>query len=223
MGDRLLVPQFDGNAVRMWDVVQKKQLWSVDAFRLKDYPGLPMTFSEDGKLFAVEAPPRKISVCESVTGKLVRRIEADVDKIYWSLSISPDSKTIAGSSWDGTLRLWDLESGRERVKIPKFRGWVTHVFFAPDSKTFATGDGNNAHAVLLWDAATGKRIDLFPGHTSPVASTAFSPDRRIVATLLPPTQMGIEDCVPHAFRRAVRYSSVSRPRLSNGTPSASNS
>src|SRR5262249_3157951 len=128
------------------------------------------------------APPRKISVYESATGKLVRRIEADVGNIYWSISISPDARTVAGSNWDGSLRLWDLESGRERVKITNFRGSLTHVFFAPDSKTFATGDGNNAHAVLLWDTATGKRIDLFPGHASPVSSVAFSPDRRIVAT-----------------------------------------
>jgi WD40 repeat protein len=182
LGERVLVPQFDGKAVYMWDAAQKKQLWSVETTRHQNYPGLPMTFSPDGKLFAVEAPPRVISVCESVTGKMVHRIKADVDNIYWSLSISPDSRTVAGSNWDGTLRLWELESGRERAKIPTIEGWVTHVCFSPDSKTFATGDGNNAHAVLLWDAATGKRIEPFPGHNSPVSSVAFSPDGRTVAT-----------------------------------------
>ena len=52
LGDRLLVPQFDGKAVRMWDAAQKKQLWSVETTRHQNYPGLPMTFSPDGKLFA---------------------------------------------------------------------------------------------------------------------------------------------------------------------------
>jgi hypothetical protein len=47
--------------------------------------------------------------------------------------------------------------------------------------------------------------------------------RRIAAALLPPTQMGTGDCAPHASRNVARYSSVSRPRLANCTPSASNS
>jgi hypothetical protein len=47
--------------------------------------------------------------------------------------------------------------------------------------------------------------------------------RWIAAALLPPIQIGIEDSAPHASRSAVRYSSVSRPRSANGTPSAANS
>ena len=51
----------------------------------EELPGLPMAFSADGAIFAVEAPPRAISVFQSVTGKLLRRLEADVANIYWSL------------------------------------------------------------------------------------------------------------------------------------------
>jgi WD40 repeat protein len=47
---------------------------------------------------------------------------------------------------------------------------------------FATGGGNNGHAVVLWKTATGKRIDPFPGHTSPIAYVAFSPDGKTAAT-----------------------------------------
>jgi WD40 repeat protein len=182
VGERLLVPQFDGQAVILWDAAQKKQLWSVKTTREKNYPGLPRAFSADGKLFAVEAPPRVISVYESVTGKLVRRLETDVEKIYWSCSISPDARTVTASCWDGSLRLFDLESGRQRVKIPAIEGWCTTAFFAPDSKAFATGGPNNPHAVLLWETATGKRIDPFPRHTSPLSSVSFSPDGRMAAT-----------------------------------------
>lgn len=182
VGERLLVPNFDGQSVVMWDVTRKKRLWSVEASRDKNYPSLPMTFSADGKLFAVEAPPRVISVYESITGKSVRRLEGDAGKSYYSLRISPDARTVAGSNWDGSLRLWDLESGQERAKITAIQGWITNVFFAPDSKTFATGGGNNAHAVLLWETTTGKSIHPLRGHTSPVWSFAFSPDGRTVAT-----------------------------------------
>jgi WD40 repeat protein len=182
VGERVLVAQFGGESVRMWDTADKKQLWSVKATREKSYPGLPMAFSRDGKLIAIETPPRVISVYESVTGKLVRQLEADVEKIYYSLCISPDGRTVAGSCRDASIRLFDLETGRQRAKIPAIEGWVTNIYFAPDSKVFATGGGNNAHAVLLWDTATGKPIEPAAGHTSPVSSVSFSPDSQTVAT-----------------------------------------
>src|SRR5262249_21178475 len=77
VGERLLVPQFDGRVVGMWDAAQKKRLWSVAAAHEKNSPDLRMAFSEDGKLFAIEAPPRAISVLDSVTGKTVCRLEGD--------------------------------------------------------------------------------------------------------------------------------------------------
>ncbi len=181
VGDRLLVPEFDGQSVSMWDETRKK-LWSVEASRDKNYAPSPMAFSADGKLFAVEAPPRIISVYESVTGKKVRQLEREAGKNYASLAISPDARTVAGSNWDGSLRLWDLKSGRQRAKIPAIQGGITEVYFAPDAKTFATGGGNNAHAVLLWKTATGEPINQLPGHTSPVSSVSFSPDGRTAAT-----------------------------------------
>jgi WD40 repeat protein len=182
VGERVLAPGFDGQSVGMWDAAQKKQLWSVEATREKGYPRVPMAFSADGKLFAVEVPPRVISVYESVSGKLVRRLEGDADKVYYSVCISPDGRTVAGSKADGSVRLWDLETGKERAKVPQLQGWTANIFFAPDSKTFATGGGNNAHAVLLWETATGKPVEPFPGHTSPVTSVAFSPDGTTAAT-----------------------------------------
>jgi WD40 repeat protein len=182
VGERLLVPRFAGPSLGMWDAAQKKQLWSEQAPREKEQPGPTMAFSADGKLFAVETPARTISVYESLTGKVVRRLQGGVGKSYYSLCISPDGRTVAGSNDDGSLRLWDLESGRERARIPTLQGWETRVFFAPDSKTFATGGSNNAHAVLLWETATGKPIEPFLGHTSPVSSVSFSTDGRTVAT-----------------------------------------
>jgi WD40 repeat protein len=182
IGDRLLVPHYDGQSLAMWDAVQAKRLWSIEFTPARGPPAMPTAFSGDSSLLAVLASSPTISVYESVTGKLVQRLKADVREAYYSVSISPDKRTVAASNRDGSLRLWDLETGKERAKISAIEGWTTHVFFAPDSKTVATGGGNNAHGVVLWDAATGKRIDSFLGHRSPVSSVAFAPKGGIVAT-----------------------------------------
>ncbi len=178
VGDRVLVPRFDGQTVGMWDAADKKQLWSAKMTRDKNYPILPINFSPDGKLFGFEAPERVISVHESVSGKLVRQLKADVDMIYHSVSISPDGRTVAASNRDGSLRLWDLESGQERLKPAPQLGYI-QVFFAPDSKTFAT---SGSGAVELWDRASGKRVTASQGLISHVSSLSFSPDGRIAAT-----------------------------------------
>ncbi len=182
VGERVLVPYFDDEAVGMGDVTQNKQLWSVKTTRGKDDNDPPMAFSEDGKLFAVEAPPKAISVYESVTGKRVRQLQGDVGDIYYSLCISSDARLVVGRNRDDTFRLWDLESGRERFRTTAILNCVSGVFLSPDSKVFASGGLNHTHAVLLWDTATGKQIDSFPGHTGPVSWVSFSPDGRMAAT-----------------------------------------
>ena len=35
----------------------------------------------------------------------------------WSVAFSPDGKQILSGSWDGTIKLWDIASGREHSKI----------------------------------------------------------------------------------------------------------
>jgi WD40 repeat protein len=186
VGDQLLVPQYDGQSVVVWDVAHQKQLWSVKATRGENDINLLRAFSADGKLLAVETPPRAISVYESVTGKLLRRLDTGVEKVLCSCSISPDARIVAAGYWeDDFLRLFDLDSGRERVKVSASDGYWTSAFFAPDSKTFATGGPNHAHAVLLWETATGKQIDPFPGHGGPIYKVAFSPDGRTAATCSP--------------------------------------
>ncbi len=178
VGDRLLVPQYDGEEISLWDAAAKKQLWSAKMSRDKNWPILPIAFSLDGKLFAFEAPPREISVHESVSGKLVRQLKAEVEKIYYSVAISPDARTVVGNNLDGTLRVWDLESGRERVQPPLQGGWCD-IFFSPDSRIFAI---NGKKAVLFWETASGQRALPFRGHSWQVSSASFSPDGKIAAT-----------------------------------------
>jgi WD40 repeat protein len=179
VGDSVLVPQFNKRTVNLFDVAAKKVLWSTEAIPTRETNRVAVAFSLDGKLIALETSPGVVSVRESVTGKVVRTLETGDKKSFFSLAVSPDHRTVAASDWGSVVRLWDLETGRERVKL---RGFTAECFFAPDSKTFATAGPNNAHGVLLWETATGKPINRLAGHNSPISSLAFSPDRKTAAT-----------------------------------------
>jgi len=50
---------------------------------------------------------------------------------------------------------------------------------SPDDKLVAVGDGN---ALKLIDAATGKELRAFKGHTLAVSTAAFSPDGKRLAS-----------------------------------------
>jgi WD40 repeat protein len=91
-----------------------------------------------------------------------------------SVAIAPDGKTALSGSWDHTLRLWDLASGREIKKFEGHSGWVNSVAFAPDGKTALSGSNDNT--LRLWDLASGREIKTLEGHRREVLSVAIAPD-----------------------------------------------
>jgi WD40 repeat protein len=55
-----------------------------------------------------------------------------------SLAYSPGTKTLASASADGTVRLWDAATGKERATLKSDSGGVNCVAFSPDGKTIKT-------------------------------------------------------------------------------------
>jgi RNA polymerase sigma factor (sigma-70 family) len=118
------------------------------------------------------------------------------------LAFAPDGKTLVtvelftvGHS-NSTVRVWHVAAGKElrsfRVARENERNHVWSASLSPDGATLAVtylrADDRGiagAHAVRLYDVATGSERHDLPGHLHYVSGPAFSPDGKLVATASP--------------------------------------
>ncbi len=103
--------------------------------------------------------------------------QAHTDEVP-ALAFSPDGRTLATGSWDGAIKLWELERG-----ALLWTGWQTNgilsLAFAPDGRTLASG-GLDA-VVQLWDAKLGTNLQTLASQGSPVHALTWSPDGNLLA------------------------------------------
>jgi len=96
------------------------------------------------------------------------------------VAISPDGKTLVTGSYDQTLTLWQLSTGRVLHTLTGHGGKVYCVAIAPDGRTIASGSGDRS--VRLWKLSTGRELRTCGGwlgsHSDRVLAVAFSPNRR---------------------------------------------
>lgn len=148
--------------------------------------GINPTFSPDGRLFAYITTD-----CLWVHNLMEQRMEAVIDGNGTTLAFSPDGKTLALGTKEGTIRLWDVATKREVATLhrekPGFNvphGWtyptaVRSLAFSQGGKTLAAGIDNFA---TLWDVASKRGITTLEGHSSDVRSIAFAADGQTLAT-----------------------------------------
>jgi RNA polymerase sigma factor (sigma-70 family) len=139
----------------------------------------------------------------------VRRDQAD---------FSPDGKAVVVKHPDEVIRVWDTETGKLRVALPRFgqlRFPHPHAF-SPDGRLLATAPGSLDRSVIrLWDAATGQaRGELAWQDPSTPTCLAFAADGKSVVAALSDNSLGGRATDPSlrvwdlATGRQLRWSSL---------------
>ncbi|MFO0795856.1 MAG: protein kinase [Gemmataceae bacterium] len=196
----------NGEVIRIVDAKTKKT-WELDAKNARlapdggdltlDLPdGTPLVLRRAGAVVATirrapaaaPVPPTAAPVAPLVATTDVRpfRVFAGHHKTVREVKFAPDGKTLYSAGFDGFVRVWDVDGGRE------------HGAFAHGVRllSIALVDGGKlllsiAHAdrppfrLRAWDTTSGKEVEGFPEHpaTEHLCTVAPSPDGTTAATV----------------------------------------
>jgi WD40 repeat protein len=118
----------------------------------------------EGEFFQIPSPPRTY-------------VEPDEPMVY-DLAFSPDGKTVASVRSDGSVRFFDVGSGREHSAVVDEVAQLISICFFPDGRRLLAGSRDGR--IFLWDLAREKVERVLPG-TGPVTVLSLSEDGKVVS------------------------------------------
>ncbi len=79
-----------------------------------------------------------------------------ISRVVWS----PDGKKLASSSFDRTIKLWDVDTGKCLQTLSGHTGRVREVSWSPNGQFIASGSDDST--IRIWEVETGKLYHTIP-------------------------------------------------------------
>jgi WD40 repeat protein len=188
------------SALSLWDLDTQKELRSLDGLDMTAFVSR-LTFSPDSKRLAGWTSDQTIRIWDTATGKELRRIGeargSRINGIYFfggtyasNLAFSPDGSVLTVGTAGGTVRRWEVETGKELAEANGHRDLVHTLKITADGKNVVSAGVDRT--VHVWDVGTGAELRHFalPGD---VTQTAFAPDGQSVAVGNPEGTLALWD------------------------------
>jgi WD40 repeat protein len=141
-----------------------------------------MNFVPGTRLLAVGGGAGFLALIDVRRGKLVARLRGH-DGTVFRPSFSADGHVMATASYDGTVRLWRMPSGRPLGPPLSEPPDVADVSLSPDGRTLAIAtSGADPQGIDIVDVATRRSRGLPGAETAYYDFVRFTPDGRFLVT-----------------------------------------
>jgi WD40 repeat protein len=95
----------------------------------------------------------KLYILDSHTGEILRTLETGRDTLTLVPDISPDGRIVGIGDWEGTVYLWEADSG-ELIKTMDCLNWAHNVRWSPDGSKIAMLCNADTGQIQVMDADT---------------------------------------------------------------------
>ena len=117
---------------------------------------------------------RPLTSCLTPPGRgLLRTLNGHSSSVN-AVAVTADGKRAISGSWDNTLKVWDLTTGKEQFTLKGHTSLVYAVAVTADGKRAISGSYDNT--LKVWDLTTGKEQFTLNGHTNSVYALAVTAD-----------------------------------------------
>jgi WD40 repeat protein len=164
----------------VWDIKTGMELAP-----LPPRPGQPchaLAMSRDGSRVIIGCDGKAGHVYDLTTKEKVSELTGHNAQVRGVALVDGGKIGITGG-WDQTIRVWNVENGKELRQFEAVTDMVSCLALSPDGKTVAAGHFSKMGGpgiVRLWDFEKGVEIRSMEGHTGEITSIAFSPDGKQV-------------------------------------------
>lgn len=98
-----------------------------------------------------------------------------------SVAYSPDGKYVATGSFDSTIKLWNVASGKEIRTLAQQTGGILFLYFSSDGKYLLSTSNDNM--AVVYNVSTGNAISTIQHAEDKIRKACFSPDDTKIMTV----------------------------------------
>ena len=110
---------------------------------------------------------------------LLRTLDGHSGSVNY-VTLTRDGLRALSCSWDNTVKVWDLESGRELLSLNGHTASVSAVVVTPDGTRAVSASEDDT--LKIWDLESGREVATLIGHWGSVKGVAITPDGRHIVS-----------------------------------------